>query len=87
VAGWRSAWADAQEERLRAAEQDRHDTAEARRAQAGAAPRPDPARLVFLGETWATTTMAVRRLATRYERTAPSYRAVVIPAATILWTR
>ena len=34
--------------------------AEARRAWAEAAPRFDPARLVFLDETWATTNMARR---------------------------
>ena len=32
--------------------------AEARRAWAEAAPKPDPARLVFLDETWAATAMA-----------------------------
>jgi transposase len=44
--------------RLHAAEQDRADVAAARRAWADAAPGLDPARLVFLDETWATTSMA-----------------------------
>jgi transposase len=49
---------DTQKKRLRAAEQDRADIAAARRAWVLAAPSLDPARLVFLDETWATTTMA-----------------------------
>ena len=52
--------------------------AEARRAWAGAAPRFDPAALVFLDETWATTAMArTRGRAPRGERlvcTAPHGR-------------
>jgi hypothetical protein len=44
----------------RAAEQDREDVAEARREWAAARPGMDPARLVFLDETWATTNMARR---------------------------
>jgi transposase len=58
VEGAYPARADAQKKRLRAAEQDRADVAEARRTWAEAAPRLDPARLVFLDETWATTNMA-----------------------------
>jgi transposase len=49
--------ADAQKKRLRAAEQDRPDVAQARRAWIQALPRLDPDRLVFLDETWATTNM------------------------------
>ena len=41
-------------------EQDRSDVAAARRAWAEAQPSLDPARLVFLDETWATTNMARR---------------------------
>jgi hypothetical protein len=52
------AGANAHKKRLRAAEQDRADIAAARRAWVLAAPSLDPARLVFLDETWATTTMA-----------------------------
>jgi transposase len=44
--------------RFRAAEQDRPDVAEARAAWAGMMPGLDPARLVFLDETWASTRMA-----------------------------
>jgi transposase len=58
VEGADPARADAQKKRIRAAEQDRPDIAEARRAWAKAAPRLDPAHLVFLDETWATTNMA-----------------------------
>lgn len=45
------------ERRLRAAEQDRPDVAEGRRAWMEAAPRFDPAKMVFLDETWATTAL------------------------------
>ena len=44
--------------RLRAAEQDRPDVAEARAAWAALQPSLDPARLTFLDETWMTTNMA-----------------------------
>ena len=45
---------------MRAAEQDRPDVAEARRAWAAAQSSFDTSRLVFLDETWATTNMARR---------------------------
>ena len=49
---------DAEKKRLRAAEQDRPDIAEARADWIALQPRLDPARLIFLDETWATTNMA-----------------------------
>ena len=45
---------------LRAAEQDRADIAEARAGWAKQQPKLDPAKLVFLDETWTTTNMARR---------------------------
>lgn len=51
-------WADAEKKRLRAAEQDRPDIAEARRNWAALQPKLDARRLIFLDETWATTNMA-----------------------------
>jgi transposase len=51
---------DAQKKQVRAAEQDRADVAEARRAWAAEQLALDPAKLVFLDETWATTNMARR---------------------------
>jgi DDE superfamily endonuclease len=52
---------DAQKKQVRAAEQDRADVAEARRAWAAEQqPALDPAKLVFLDETWATTNMTRR---------------------------
>jgi transposase len=45
---------------LHAAEQDRPDVAEARAAWAKQQSQLDPAKLVFLDETWATTNMARR---------------------------
>ena len=45
---------------MRAAERDRPDVADARREWAAAQPALDPAKLVFLDETWATTDMARR---------------------------
>jgi transposase len=56
VEGAHPARADAQK-RLRAAEQDRPDVAEARRNWAKAAPGLEPDRMVFIDETWATTNM------------------------------
>ncbi len=50
----------ARKKQVRAAEQDRADVAEARRERAAAQPGLDPARLVFLDETWAATNMARR---------------------------
>lgn len=44
--------------RLRAAEQDRPDITEAREARAELQRKLDPAKLIFLDETWATTNMA-----------------------------
>jgi transposase len=52
------AWADTEKKRLRAAEQDRPDIAEARDAWAALQPKLDAHRLIFLDETWATTNMA-----------------------------
>jgi transposase len=60
VAHARPAGPDAQKKQVRAAEQDRPDVAEARRAWAEAQPSFDTSRLVFLDETWATTNMARR---------------------------
>lgn len=60
-------------EHLRAAEQDREDIAEARRAWAEMLPNLDPCRLVFLDETWATTNMTpTRGRAPRGERPVPA---------------
>ena len=50
----------AQKKSLHAAEQDRPDVAEARRAFIRRQPALDPDRLVFIDETWATTNMARR---------------------------
>jgi transposase len=60
VARPRPARPDAQKKQVRAAEQDRPDVAQARREWAAAQPDLDPAKLVFLDETWATTNMARR---------------------------
>jgi transposase len=60
VAHPRPARPDAQKKQVRAAERDRPDVAEARRDWTAAQPSLDPSRLVFLGETWATTNMARR---------------------------
>lgn len=46
-------WAWRSQKHLRAAERDRGDMAEARRAWAEMRPKLDPSRLVFLDETWA----------------------------------
>ena len=54
VEAWRA------EPRTGSAEQDRPDVVRARREWAAARPSLDPARLVFLAETWATTNMARR---------------------------
>jgi transposase len=53
-----SAEFDGEKKRLRAAEQDRPDIAEARAAWSGLQPKLDASRLIFLDETWATTNMA-----------------------------
>jgi transposase len=55
-----ASFADLEKKRVRAAERDRADVAEARRIRAAGQPELDPARLVFLDETWATTAMARR---------------------------
>jgi transposase len=60
VAHPRPARPDAQTKQVRAAEQDRPDVADARREWAAEQPSLDPAKLVFLDETWATTNMARR---------------------------
>ena len=57
----RSAWADIQKKTFRAAEQERADIAEARRAWRELQPKLNPAKLVFLDETWTTTNMARQR--------------------------
>jgi transposase len=49
---------DVEKKRLRAAEQDRPDVAEARAAWSSLQPKLDASRLIFLDETWATTNMA-----------------------------
>jgi hypothetical protein len=57
--------------RVRASEQDRPDVAAARAGWALAAPAPDPARLVFPDETWATANVVrARGRAPRGERLA-----------------
>ena len=56
----RSAQTHAQKKTLHAAEQDRPDVAEARRAFIRRQPALDPDRLVFIDETWATTNMTRR---------------------------
>ena len=58
VAAAGPAWVDAEKKRLRAAEQDRPDIAEARGAWTALRPKLDARRLIFLDETWATTNMA-----------------------------
>ena len=45
---------------MRAAEQDRPDVARARQRWRAAMPEPDPDRLVFVDETWASTNMTRR---------------------------
>jgi transposase len=60
VAVSRSAEHHAQKKSLHAAEQDRADVAAARRAFIRRQPALDPAHLVFIDETWATTNMARR---------------------------
>lgn len=55
------AGSDAQKKHLRAAEQEREDVDEARRAWAELQKTLDPARLVFLDETWATTALTPTR--------------------------
>ena len=52
--------ADAQKKSLHAAEQQRPDVAAAREAWRAEQPDLDPARLVFIDETWATTNMTRR---------------------------
>lgn len=52
------AWPDAQKKTLRAAEQDRADIADARRIWRELQPKLNPAKLVFLDETWTKTNMA-----------------------------
>ncbi len=61
----------AQKKSLHAAEQDRHDVAEARRAFIRRQPALDRDRLVDVDETWATTNMA-----RRYRRSARGVRQV-----------
>jgi transposase len=51
----------AQKKSLHAAEQDRPDVVEKRRAFIRRQPALDPAHLVFIDETWATTNMTRRR--------------------------
>jgi transposase len=60
VAVSRRAEDHAQKKSLHAAEQDRPDVAEARRAFIRRQPAFDPDRLVFIDETWATTNMTRR---------------------------
>src|SRR5215211_8414978 len=55
-----ASFAGLEKKRLRAAEQDRPDVAEARRAWAPMRSGLAPSRLVFLDETWAATNMARR---------------------------
>ena len=55
-----STQADAQKKSLHAAEQDRPDVAEARRAFIRRQPALDPDHLVFIDETWASTNMTRR---------------------------
>ena len=59
--GCGSAGLHAEKKHFRAAEQDREDIAEARQAWAKLQPTLDPSRLVFLDETWATTTLSPTR--------------------------
>jgi transposase len=54
------AWADAKKKTQHAAEQSRPDVAASRQAWRDAQPQLNPARLVFLDETWVTTNMARR---------------------------
>ena len=61
-----SAWPDAQKKSLRAAEQDRPDVAAARSEWRDEQPDLDPARLIFIDETWTKTNMT--RLMGRAER-------------------
>jgi transposase len=61
VEGRGPAGPDAQKKHLRAAEQDREDVEEARRAWAELQKTLDPRRLVFLDETWATTALTPAR--------------------------
>ena len=60
MAGRRPARADTQKKSVRAAEQDRPDVATARAAWRADQPALDPARLVFVDETWASTAMTRR---------------------------
>jgi len=60
VAVCQSTQADAQKKSLHAAEQDRPDVAEARRAFIRRQPALDPDHLVFIDETWASTNMTRR---------------------------
>jgi transposase len=53
----RQAWPAAQKKTLRAAEQDRPDVAAARAAWQANQPGLDPARLIFIDETWTKTNM------------------------------
>src|SRR5690242_15058630 len=57
---------DIQKKSLRAAEQGRSDVAAAREAWREQQPRMNPAQLVFIDETWATTNMT--RLRGRCQR-------------------
>ncbi len=55
------AWVDAEKKLLRATEQARADIAEARRQWRELQPQLNPARLVFLDETWTKTNMTRSR--------------------------
>jgi len=57
VAYVEAAGADAEKKSLRAAEQDRPDVAAARAAWRESQPTLDPARLIFIDETWTKTNM------------------------------
>lgn len=52
-----AAWPDTEKKSIRAAEQERADIAEARRAWRELQPELKPEKLVFLDETWAKTNM------------------------------
>jgi transposase len=53
-----SPWLDAQKKTAHAGEQDRPDVLKRRRAWFDGQPDLDPARLIFIDETWASTNMA-----------------------------
>jgi transposase len=55
------AWTEPQKKTLHAAEQERPDVAQARRAWAAEQSSLDPGHLVFLDETWASTNMTPAR--------------------------